>query len=542
MKEKKFFSIVAVAIIFLAVMPFIISWKTHLTKSLYPTGFNLMAGGDKTVYLSYMEQARQGKWIFKNLYTSEPQLPTLFSPLWLVLGKMAWLFNLPNILIFHLARIVFAFILLYLIYTFLHYYFPIALQRKIIFILLVISSGLGIWRFLGVLIYKNVDEIFIYEHVGTDIWISEGNTFLTLLHSPLFILSQIIILGIFMLFLNNINKYKFKKSALLFLLTLFLGIFHPYDLVIVCAVLGVFLIFYFLVNKKIIWGTVKNFMFTGAAAAIAVVYFINIFKQESALSGWLEQNIIISPKFSNYILGYGLIFIFFLIGIFPIFKKIKNQYFLFVFIWSFVQLFLLYFPLQFQTKLANGLHLPLSIMAGSGFFWIWDKINKLKNINFLLNRIYKIILIIIIITALISSNFIIILLECFNYTSNKRPFYLKKEEYQAILWLKEKANEEDIILTNGDNLGNIIPSITGRVVYIGHGHQTINWDRKLVLARWFYENNNFDNIKKGWLKKENIDYVLFDKEDKNNGDLQPNQKDYLELVYKNQAVSIFKVR
>lgn len=541
-QEKKFFWLVACLIIFISFSPFLIAFFTQATSSFYYTGVNYIAGFDKTVYFSFMEQARDGKWLFKNLYTSEPQTAKLFSPLWLILGKIAFLTHLSNPVIFHLARIFFAFIFLYLIYQFLKNFFPKEIERRIIFLIISFASGLGIWQFIVYLYTKGISLELVYEKVGTDMWISESNTFLTIIHSPLFILSQIIILGIFWLFLIKIDKFTLKNNLLLFFLTLFLGVFHPYDIIIICSVLGVFIPIYFILKKRIIWYTVINFFSIILASGIAVFYFLFVLNKEPAFHGWFTQNVIISPRFFNYIIGYGLIFLFFLIGILPLLKKKRNYYFLFLLIWALVQLSLLYSPFQFQTKLSNGLHLPLTIIAGLGFFWIIQKL-KDKKIGIFISKniIIRIFLIQIIFLLLMAGNFFIIFFEYSLTFSRELPIYFNQDEYQAIEWLKDNVGENEIMLAH-EVTGNLLPAVTGRIVYFGHGHQTLNSDEKLTWLRWFFKTNGSDQVKKNWLNKENIDYIYFSRLEDKMGDYQPATKDYLEIVYQNQGVSIFKVK
>lgn len=542
-KEFKIFLLIAGLVIFFTTLPFLFSQIIQLSSGDYYTNIDFNAGYDKTIYFSYIEQARQGHLFFKNLYTSEPQVARLFFPLWLVLGYLGKILNFNNILIFHLARIIMAFIFLYLLYLFLKKYFSDQVQRIVIFCFLIFSSGFGFIPFIALVLKNQLISDLFYEKIGTDMWISESNTFLTIYHSALFILSQIIILIIFWYFLRNLDFFSYKKTAILFFLTLFLGIFHTYDIVIVDAVLGIFLILYFIIRKKIIWPSVCDLFFVMLASVLSVTYFLIIFNQEIALKGWLEQNIITSPKLSNYIIGYGFISLFFLIGVIPVFRKRQDRFFLFILVWSLVQLILIYTPFKFETKLSNGWHLPLGIVAGVGFFWLIEKMKTIKITNQIINnKIIAITIINLIIFFSVAGTLLKICLNLAIAQAKVMPNYLTPNEYQAILWLKDNVKENEIILAEPTN-GNIIPSLSGRVVFIGHGHQTINWDKKSIYYQWFFKDNNSknDQNKKDWLKNEGIDYVFFSKLEDDLGDFQPAEKDYLKLIYKNKEVKIFKV-
>ena len=432
--EKKFFWLVTAIVLIILSLPPIISFYQQLMTDNYYTGIDYIAGSDKTIYLSYMEQAKNGDWLFKNLYTSEPQTARLFSPLWLALGNVSRLFNISSLIIFQLFKIIFAGVFLYLIYNFASLFFEKIWQRRTAFLIILFSSGFGFFLLINLIVTGRLEALDIFQKASTDAWISESNIFLTILHSPLFILSQILIVGVFWLFIKNLSKFNLKSGSLIFLLILFLGFMHPYDLIIICAVIGVFCLMYFGQNKKIIWATLFNYLLVLIPSAIAVIYYLFIFNQEQSLGGWAVQNVIYSPPLINYFLGYGLIFLFFIVGLLPTIRQVKNKYCLFILVWALTQLALLYFPVSFQTKLSNGLHLPLVIIACYGIFWLGGKMYKTGQ-YLIKTALLQIVVLFLVITT------------TFNYGVNVYislrtvfPYYLDRNTYQAMLWLKTNQN------------------------------------------------------------------------------------------------------
>ena len=93
------------------------------------------------------------------------------------------------------------FVFLFLLYLFIANVFKLIKWRKIVFLILSFGSGLGIFTLRG-----NWSSEYLYEHLGTDFWVSEGNTFLSLFHSPLFILSQLLIFLIFWWVIERLAK------------------------------------------------------------------------------------------------------------------------------------------------------------------------------------------------------------------------------------------------------------------------------------------------------------------------------------------------
>ena len=234
--EKRFLYLVILLTLLISSIPLVFGLLSSNSELFY-TGSGFVGGADKMVYFSQIEDARQGSFLLKNLYTSELQNTGLFSPLWFSLGFIAKLTGLPTIIIFHLARLVFGFILLFLLYLLLSKIFIKVKWRKIGFLILCFGSGLGIFT-----ISSNWHYSYLYEHVGTDLWASEANTFLTISHSPLFILSQILILIIFWWTIERLVKSKLLEVIIMGLLVLLLGLIHPYDLFIIFSVIGTWFI------------------------------------------------------------------------------------------------------------------------------------------------------------------------------------------------------------------------------------------------------------------------------------------------------------
>ena len=115
--EKKY--VFLIIIVFLILNNLSFATAMVVEGSDYFTGTNYYAGADKTIYLSQIEQARQGHFLFKNLYTSEEQQGLIFSPVWLVLGIIGRLTNISNILILLFSRIILSVLFLVFIYKFI---------------------------------------------------------------------------------------------------------------------------------------------------------------------------------------------------------------------------------------------------------------------------------------------------------------------------------------------------------------------------------------------------------------------------------------
>lgn len=525
--------------LFLTTFPFLIG---HLIKGNdYFLGGSYLNQGDVNVYISYMEQAKQGHLLFGNLFTSEIQAYKYFSPLWLFWGVIAKIFQANNILIFHLARLVAGFIFLYFIF---YYFFNLFLGKffdKVIALLLIcFSSGLGIFfkkqpENLSLLF----NEKYIFSHYSVDLLMAEANTFLTLAHSCLFILAQLFIIVIFYIFL----KKNFKKIDYLYLfgLNLILGFIHPYDFFIIFGVLGVYfflnLIIFLIKKKKIIansWLYIKKVLILSLAALPAVYYYYFIVRKENALWGWFKQNITFSPPLMGYLIGLGLLIILGLISTLLYYKKNKNMIFLWC--WILTLMIIVYLPLSFQRRLIETEHLALAILAAFCLSIFFNDL--IVSINKYLA--YLGVCIIILFLGLSNLSFITTIIYDYNYLPEY--FYFPKNYLQAALWLKDHSTNSEAILASNLN-GIILPSITARPVFLGHRHQTLNFDNKQkLLNQWFFIENNQDQEKIKFLHQYNIVYIFYSQREKLLGDFNPELKSYLEKIYNDAEVNIYKVK
>src|SRR3989339_264110 len=110
--EKLIVAIIIVAVLSLSFFPVVYGYLVAAKNDLNFYSYDFITSGDYSVYLSLIEQGRQGNFLFENLYTAEAQTPSIFSPLWLVMGLSARVTGLSNTSIFHLWRLVMAVVFL----------------------------------------------------------------------------------------------------------------------------------------------------------------------------------------------------------------------------------------------------------------------------------------------------------------------------------------------------------------------------------------------------------------------------------------------
>lgn len=485
-------------------------------------GREYMNSQDTYTYLSLIEQSKQKGFLLENQYTSEPQQPWIIRPSYLLIGKVAFFLNLSPIQAYHLFRILFGIIFLAIAYKFIGLFFKKPWERILTLALFTLSTGPGF-----------INYFFIKSDlaISSDLWVPEAFTFLSLKEAPHFILSQILILSGFYFFIKG-NENKEKKnyiySGLSFLL---LSFEHAYDTPVI--------IFTLILTSVLLKRNFKATILILDTMSLGIIYFIVQTKINPILDYFYNQNTVFSPIPQNLLMGYIFLLIPLIIGIEVFLRKKRNNRETLILSWIFCATILLYFPINFQRRLIEGLYFPLIILASTGLIFIFKKIQKykIKNISYG----YLLIFVFVLLTSITSvGSSLKDIQEVESDVPNKYYYHLLDQEVKAIYFLKEKTNFKDVILTNWF-YGNLIPGLTGRKVYVGHSVQTYNFDKKIQDLNNFLLDSN-EQTGKNFLKKNNIDYIFLGKNDSMLiYGFKPEQRKYLKKIYENKGVSIFRV-
>jgi len=503
-KEWRFVIFIIGLLLLITAAPYIIG-LLKTPDGQFLTGINFLTPGDISVYYSYIEQARSGKWLFKDLYTHEAQSPHLFSPIWLLGGVIASLFSLSNALTYLLLKLLLIPVLIIAIYLLIAHLNEHKKIRKISLIVICFSSGIS--AYFSFWFNKIFFQSAGYYHLPMDLWTPESNTFLTLFHNPLICFSLIFLVLTFIFFLVSLEENKLKYAFYAGLTCLILIVAHPFMALVVFGVMFVYLFLRCILDKQIIRIGLRVLFIIFLTTAPALIYYMYLLLFNPIFKIKSSQNICLTPAFWMIGFSYGFLLVLFLIGLFRNRQNRNNRY-LFILTWFFVQFAFLWSPIIFQRRLSEGLHLPLAYLATLSLWCLYEKIKnyKYQPVGWIIDN--KIILIFLFIIFLGISNLAIWGQSIFNYFTKDR-FYLYQTSTTAGLmdWLKKNTERQSIILAEM-NLSNLIPGFTGRTVYFGHGVETVNFREKEEKANQFYQNNDLP-AQLSLLADESIDYVIF---------------------------------
>ena len=531
-KEWKFVMLWAALVVLLANIPYIYGYVSA------PDGKQFMGDArtfiDTNTYLAWMQQAVDGHFLFKDMYTTEPHSRIFFHPLFLSLGLIAKITGFSPLSVHTMARVVFGFASLLFLYLFISFFIKETNKRAVAFALLSLSGGFG-WLKLIPQIDAINESWFL---IG---WV-EGNTFLSIYALPLFSASLLLLAATFYFILRAFEENKPIYAFVSGIICFFLVLTHFFDALIVYPVLVAYIAALYFIEQNLqgLKKRIKLFLIFFACSIVAPVYdlFASLANPVFFTHAW-KQAVTLSPNFIWYIGGAGFIGIFALIGILFILgqrtddEKAFNRFALLI-TWALTIPFLVYMPISFQRRLVEGVHVPLTILATVGLFALIEKLH-IKN--------WKAVCIVFLIITI--PNSINVLGRDMNYLaknakSQTMAGYLDLEIAEAFGWLRQNSDRDDAVLSDYET-GNYIPGFSGNRVFIGHPEQTIDFDKKWQATKMFFDDKVPDDLKKKMIREAGIEYVFYGWKEARLGQFDPNMAEYLEPAFSNQKVTIFKV-
>lgn len=520
-----------------------INYTIHQTNEYRYTGATPHASIDKLVYMSMIEQGRNGKIFMKNLHTNEPQRGVLFSPHWYAIGQTARLLNISNETSYQVYRVIFTVGFLWILYLFITQLASIVWHRLAISLLVLFSGGLG---GLYVLFWPHVlaggagsAKLML---IPSDMYVTEGNTLMNFAQAPLFSLSQLMILVIMYCVVRYRSDARIGIRVALGIIALVLSVIHPYDVPIILVVLGSWVVWHFATAR--VYTSMVTFLFVVVGCGLGVLYNIASLQWDPVIGEWLKQNLVYSPPFPLYAWGYGFLLPLWAIGAVNIVKnKRKNPWWVLFLLWSSLVWVLLYFPTILNRRFVNGFHIALAIVAFDGLYLLFRKL-RIRALQFP-------VMVMVCLGLLVSTLFFMSISMLFNPGLYKQSyFYTRPADRAAIEFLRSETTPEDSILTLDFYSGFFITAHLDRALFRGHNHQTPQFELKDQQIAWFrayQQSEEVDRRKVQFLKDNRISYLVVNDfrlgpSILTSGTLWMDAAPYLEKVFESDEYRIFRVR
>lgn len=478
----------AVLLMILTTFPYLVAWRSQNEDWKF-SGF-LFGAEDGNSYLTKMRIGAQGTWLFTIRYTSESHDGALLFLPYILLGKLAALFANPDqpdfstalAVTFHLARIILGILLILLYYRFAAHFLPHPASRMLALLLMTLGGGLG-W----VLEIAGRGEWL--GSLPVDFYVPEGFSFLILFGLPHLELARCGLLGGFLLFFND---QTWRGSLLAGLAWLMMGVCVPFYIAVLYVLLGCWGLAAWLQTRRFPWPLFWRAITAALVPLPYLLYTSFVFLTNDVMGRWSAQNNLPSPHPLHYLIGYGVLAVPAVVALHWVWRKRELPHLLLA-SWIVVAPLLVYLPINVQRRLAEGILVPLSILASAGLSLLFSHRKTW-------NRARIAVLGLTLPTALL-----IWLGATFSALHPSRPLFNPHPELAAMDRLNRLAPPDAVVLSSKD-VSNYLTVRTDLHTYIGHGPETMNFKQKEQTVKRFFA-GELDSLSVENLLKH-VDYIL----------------------------------
>jgi hypothetical protein len=396
-------------------------------------------------------------------------------------------------------------------------------MRRLAFLIFGLSGGLGwLWLSLG-----GPAEL---GRMPVDLWVPDASFFLSALtfaHLPL---------GQGLLLLFSVTGLEFIRRGPPWTglaaagCGLLVSLIHPHTLPVIGLILGLFTVWrYYDQKRQLLTGLIR----LGLVALPSLPYLVYVwlvFNRNPAFVAWRVQSLTYSPAPIHYLLGFGLTFLLAGVGLVLTWRPAEPKY-RFLHVWTISVPILVYLPLALQRRFLDGYQAPLAVLAAFSLVWLASKIER---------RLWQFVLVAL--TLVMMSLTDILLLGGAMATVGQRPplVFIAAAQVEAAAWLAKWA-DQTVVLASYD-VGNYLPTVADVRVFVGHGPETVRSDEKQAQVETFFKANTEDGWRRSLLADFGVDYLYYGPAEQALGGYLPETAPYLEQVYHNGPVKIYRVR
>ncbi|MCC6798206.1 MAG: hypothetical protein IT366_24045 [Candidatus Hydrogenedentes bacterium] len=416
-------------------------------------------------YYSFIWQAADGHWLFNNAMTSEPCDRIFFNLQWLLLGKcMAWFEWTPQFT-FTLWRFAGAISLVVAFAVLSIQVLPQTSQRIVALLMCAFGGGFG-WfiALLGDLGVVDTSDTMGLKNPAMDL-ITAVHPFGQILKNPHYSLPH----GTFLLFacafIQGERTRKMRWYAIAAILAVIQGLFRPYDVISISALIPIYIVTEFVRNRSLAAKTTMNRALPLVASLPLLAYFYYIFSIHDVFKWWAIQGKQLPTPATWHTLSLGLAGLLFLYRLSLCKKRPFTDPADRFLIALATTLLALYHAnhisdaFSFSPQIAIPLLAPLILVGLSALPYIRERYFNNRH-----KMWFAVLCAFVVINSLSSPLYVVWSARIGQDTPRN---YARQTDLDAMNWLKKNARESDVILSN-DVIGGRISFSHGGRVALGH--------------------------------------------------------------------------
>jgi hypothetical protein len=524
-------------VVLLAATVYLAAWRAPLPGYRF-CGF-LLNSDDAWGYQAFARAFARGGLLIDNPWSNRVLPPAFFNLLWFLLGKGMAATGLPFIALYYAAGVVSAGLMYLAILGVMKAFLGDGFAGRTGFLLAGFGGGLG-W------IVVLLSTTAAVELRPLDIFHQEGYPLQAALFFPHLALSTAMLAAIMLLLWRGLAQGRRGALRWAGALLIGLGFFHPYHLVTVLTVAGAWSVVRLIRDRGGWLGRLRDFLPLAGGVALPLLYYRWLFTREN-FAWWAKANEVLTGGVVPVLLGLGALLPLAAIGAWG--RDADSAHppdrRLFLSVWAMAQGALLFaHPLvRFEAKLAEGLILPLAALAVLGATDLASRFPRLLGgwrgwgaaalAGMLLLPSHAILVreslasIGVLRSALLPGNW---------PWRNSLP----ARELEAHEFVRRTVPADAVFL--GMVYSNILPAVADVRCFSGKMHITPDEFRKRDETEWFFSSPLSDFDRYRFLRERNIGYLWADPWSMVAFPFRPEEMNFLERIFDNGTVRVYRVR
>jgi hypothetical protein len=522
-------------------------------------------------YSQYLSWSREfGKsLLIDNMLTPERGPTVFFNLFFLMVGRLGSLLGLGSAEALQFMRPIAGAVYLAAIYWYIRLNVLDALHRWVAFLVASLGGGLG-WLLI---VQKQFTRDLPFP---LDVYVSEANTFLTVMAFPHQAMATGLLVLIFALAGLALERRSYRLASCAGVLALLLGVQHGYDLVVVYGVVGLTTLILAAREKTRLQPLLLGATICGPSLP-AAAYLTYITRESPIWRGVLEQYSnagVYTPNPAHLLVLMGVPLILVVAGLpwrlWPVVEQALGRgrarrvgielgqprvnvlsippqrhagtfsgATLLLGVWFGVGFLLLYIPTDFQIKMLAGWQVPVAVLATKILFeQLEPALRRLplptwSRSHFVLGALF--------VAAVLPVNMYLYAWRITDLERHDYPYYLYRDEAAALHWLNGNAQPRDVVLSSL-TIGQYVPGIAGTHAFLAHWTGTLDYHAKRRMVDAFFQAALPEERRRELIARFNVRYVFYGPQERALGGYDPQRSPYLRRVYSNQSVSVFEAR
>lgn len=520
-KERTWLAVATLLILVYSSLPNWVGYVAETKKLSYRGAF--FDPQDYAVHISMLRAGMQGDWAYQFRFTTEPHTAAYTRVFYVTLGQVNRLLHLPPTVLFEIARWFFGALSLFALYILSAHIFEEVWWRRIAFLLAVFASGLGWAQLIIGWMPKLITPI--------DFWLIDAYFFFGLALFPHFSFVTALLCLAFAFYLDFLETNDRTRIFWIGLFSILVQFVNPIAFVLVDVVFAAATLIHWIREQKVWRSQILALGLLAITQIPLLIYNLRLLTFDPVWSQFTRQNETLSPPLVYYFYGFGLLWLFALLGAVSAFRWYKTALIASA-TWIVAGLLLAYAPFAIQRRFLHAITIPLAFLGTQGLISLSDLL--IRKTNFRLNRIRIFVLLTVFLLSI--SSLALGLGRSMYLLGHPDEYYYDVSLDKAFNWLQENASPNDFVLSTTSS-GQLIAQETDMRVYLGHEMETLNYLSKVELVDTFYQGQ----AEQDWLMSTDTTWVLYGPYEQRISQSNKIASQELEPVYQFEKIIIYQV-